>query len=279
MERNPYILIALSNWREVDRLAHENFGVQGWDSRRVVAAAECSVYELLDSIGSTLFDRETVINQTASKLRGDRGLAIKAVDESVLRRVLVEHDGGLRAVGPALMEEAVGRWFTGLRQRPASWPLLVPPEALAATLSALELEYRHGIQLNAEQRQVVRLGLIEPISLVCGGAGVGKTTALRALAECLHIAQHRACLIWRKCCRPTRRPRRSARHLRIFIEFYQRTEHQHPLNCSAYFHEVGHQEKRESRDYGSIWGRGSSTSTFPSPSLQRQLRAFSAIRR
>ena len=41
---------------------------------------------------------------------------------------------------------------------------------------------------------------------------------------------------WRKCCRPTRRPRRSARHLRIFIEFNQRTEHQHPRDCSAYFH-------------------------------------------
>jgi hypothetical protein len=56
VESNPYILIALSNWREVDRLAHKNFGIQAEDTRRMVAAAECSVYELLDSTGSTLFD-------------------------------------------------------------------------------------------------------------------------------------------------------------------------------------------------------------------------------
>jgi exodeoxyribonuclease V alpha subunit len=193
VERNPYILIALANWREVDRLAHENFGIQADDPRRAVAAAECSVYELLDSRGSTLFDRETVVEHTASKLRGERVLAITAVEEAVGQRVLIERDGGLQAVGPALMEEAVVRWFERLRQRPTSWPLLVPREVFAATLSALE--HRHGIQLNDEQREVVRLGLIEPISVVCGGAGVGKTTALRALAECLQIAQCRACFV------------------------------------------------------------------------------------
>jgi exodeoxyribonuclease V alpha subunit len=120
-------------------------------------------------------------------------LAIKAVDEAVVRRVLFQHDGGLQAVGPALMEDAVGRWFERLQQRSPSWPLLLPPESFAATITASE--HRHGIHLNAEQRQVVRLGLIEPFSLVCGGAGVGKTTALRALTECLQIAHYQACFV------------------------------------------------------------------------------------
>jgi hypothetical protein len=67
----------------------------------MVAAAECSVYELLDSTGSTLFDREMVIEHTAAKLNGV--LAIKAVNEAVVRRVLFEQDGGLQAVGPYLL--------------------------------------------------------------------------------------------------------------------------------------------------------------------------------
>ena len=193
VERNPYILIALSNWSEVDRLAEESFGVQAGDPRRLVAAAECSFYEFLDATGSTVSDRETLIERTAPKVLGERARAIEAIDEALARRVLIERSGGLQSVGPALMEEAVGACLARLRQTPASWPLLVPPEAFTATLT--RVEEQRGIRLNAEQRRVVQLGLIEPLAIVRGGAGVGKTTALRALAECLHIARRRACFV------------------------------------------------------------------------------------
>lgn len=45
----------------------------------------------------------------------------------------------------------------------------------------------HGICLNAEQKDAVHLALTSPAGIICGGAGVGKTTVLKAITEASQI--------------------------------------------------------------------------------------------
>ncbi|MBK3735255.1 AAA family ATPase [Azospirillum brasilense] len=55
----------------------------------------------------------------------------------------------------------------------------IPDVALNAFLDKFETEERYT--LTAEQREGVRMALRSPVSVLCGGAGVGKTSVLKAI--------------------------------------------------------------------------------------------------
>ena len=70
---------------------------------------------------------------------------------------------------------------------PAQQPGLFKQDAaLASTMSEFEAEA--GYALNAEQRAAIAMAFRERISIICGGAGVGKTTILRVLVKLLGTA-------------------------------------------------------------------------------------------
>jgi energy-coupling factor transporter ATP-binding protein EcfA2 len=63
---------------------------------------------------------------------------------------------------------------------------LLPVAEVMAVLS--RYEEAEGIELNAEQRHAVQLAADKAFTLITGGAGVGKTTVLKALYEVYHRA-------------------------------------------------------------------------------------------
>ncbi len=105
------------------------------------------------------------------------------------------------AVYPSLLARAEAGLAAGIRRiqerRPRS-------PFLREALLALEEEAKaSGLQLEAEQRQCLDSALREPISILTGGPGVGKTTLVLVLVRALERAGERV-----KLCAPTGRAAR-----------------------------------------------------------------------
>src|SRR5690606_27092900 len=82
---------------------------------------------------------------------------------------------GLQPLGAAAMEGVVAR-FIAKHIEPR-------PEIAEEDLPALIEDYEgsESIHLNTEQRLAVELANRHPVALITGGAGVGKTTVLKAI--------------------------------------------------------------------------------------------------
>lgn len=63
---------------------------------------------------------------------------------------------------------------------------LLPPPQVDALLS--DYEAAEGIELNLEQRKAVQVVATSAVTLITGGAGVGKTTVLKALQRAYEAA-------------------------------------------------------------------------------------------
>ena len=184
LEDNPYRLLAFTSWKVADRLARA-MGVPSEDERRLVAAADAVVYRRLQ-LAHTWDERDSFTAQLRSLLGCSVETAGKAVSLALEQRSLVEVGGGVQGLGPASMERhIVSRLHAMLagefRARQAS--MRQQPDA--AFLEGLFSGYghRHGLGLNEGQMKAVALALGLPVAIIAGGAGVGKTTVLRAILE------------------------------------------------------------------------------------------------
>src|SRR5690606_4534874 len=84
---------------------------------------------------------------------------------------------GVQPLGAMAMERKVAKAVTD--RLAATGTALMPPTEVDAVLHAYEA--KEGIELNAEQRYAVHLASEKSFMLITGGAGVGKTTILKAL--------------------------------------------------------------------------------------------------
>ncbi len=158
-------------WKSAELIASW-LGILPADERRITAGIEYAVHNATWIEGHTWLSPRDATNAARSLL----GQSYEAVSP------LIEHavEGGhLVAHGPQLYpapldraeESIVGSLFAR-RSRPG----LVN---LQRTQGMFE-----GTPLNALQLEAVLKGLTEPISLLTGGPGTGKTTALRTLVTC-----------------------------------------------------------------------------------------------
>ena len=181
LERNPYFMLAFAAWRTVDAAARLT-GVQPDDPRRMVGAVETVLYQELQA-GHTLTERQRLLPSIRKLLgNGNHETALElALEEGA---VVGDDVGGYQAVGAAALEtriaERIRRMVAGeqLRQGVLFGARTVSVQVDACIAS---LEQQQGFALNAAQRQAVELSASSPFSLLIGGAGVGKTTVLRAI--------------------------------------------------------------------------------------------------
>lgn len=183
LEEDPYRLLSFcGSWRDVDRLAKKHFGVQPDDPRRLQGAVEEACYRLFaeghtSALSSTLMDRlAAVLGPQTSTLRW-RGLVSNALSQGLSNGSYVVGHHGVQPLGALAMERQVA---DAVASR-----LVAPNQALMAAPAVERLltdyETLEGLELNPEQRQAVQVAARSAMTLITGGAGVGKTTVLKAI--------------------------------------------------------------------------------------------------
>lgn len=182
VEENPYRLMAFTDWAKVDDVAR-SMHVAVDDPRRLVAAVEAALFERLD-LKHTWTAHETLRSRLASWIPAH--LVAEAIDQAAEEGAVVRVGNGWMAAGPAAMEEFVSErcaaMMSGAADIGAQPSLLHAPMDQAAVESALvRLHAATGLALNAGQRRAVQMALEQPLALLLGGAGVGKTTVLAAI--------------------------------------------------------------------------------------------------
>ncbi len=187
IEADPSRLLSFcATWKQVDTLARQHFGVQENDARRLQGAIEEAGYRLF-SDGHTMATRPMLLERLASVLGVQtadfrwRTLIPRALSEGLTNgSYLIGTDQGIHPLGPLVMETVVAR-AVAERILPAHEAQLLSNREVNALMKAYEST--EGIILNGEQRLAIQTAAANAFALITGGAGVGKTTVLKALYQ------------------------------------------------------------------------------------------------
>lgn len=175
LEENPYDLSLLESWQAVDDAALRA-GLLPTDPRRLSAAIE-------EACARRFAQKHTAA--TLRELRSELGAILHNAPETIdaavergraTRRLIEVGDDLFQARGPHEMERFVA---SAIEERLAHAPGDFSSAQVGQALSSAEVAMGHS--LTEQQRQAVLQALSSPVSALCGGAGTGKTAALRAL--------------------------------------------------------------------------------------------------
>ncbi len=198
LEDDPYRMLAFVGWRTVDAAARR-LGVQVNDDRRLVGAVEAALADLHKE-NDTWINEDRLGSIAAHILNAPRSMGKVAIQKALRVHAVVAHAGGYQAIGPHVMEQFIAdrcaEMTTG-RFAPRQSSLVDTPTRVALDAVLDQLEAWETYTLNAEQREGVWMALSQPLSLLLGGPGVGKTTVLQAVhvgAESVGRAVHQAAL-------------------------------------------------------------------------------------
>lgn len=183
LEEDPYRLLSFcATWRQADALARTQFGVAVDDPRRLQGAIEEACYRVFAAGHTSVLSAKLmevlqgVLGEQTKTFRW-RNLIPAALSQGLSNGSFVVGPHGVQPLGAMVMErevaQAVADRLTG------TVPALLPTDDVDELL--LAYEKAEGIELNPQQWEAVHLAAAKPLVLITGGAGVGKTTVLRAL--------------------------------------------------------------------------------------------------
>jgi exodeoxyribonuclease V alpha subunit len=176
IEADPYSLALLEPWTLVDTRALR-LGLALDDPRRLLAAVE-------EAFARRYRAGHTAVTQGELKAQLFQLLGFTGAREAdaALRRAVdsgraLEHPCGLlQSRATWFMEREVERVVAERCATPLEGPGAADIDAAIATL-----EEGVGYVLSVRQREAVHMAVSTPFSILCGGAGTGKTTAVRAI--------------------------------------------------------------------------------------------------
>jgi exodeoxyribonuclease V alpha subunit len=175
IEEDPYRLISFAaDWAATDKLARDVFGIAEDDPRRLAGSVEEALYGAFDA-GHTCVTRNEV-TQRVGRLLGCSGMIDRALIEAEARGCFLRRADRVHALGPYVMEYGIAE---SIAQRAAQPEPLLNAGALATLLAGYQAE--SGITFEVSQIDALAVANANPIAVITGGAGTGKTTVLRAL--------------------------------------------------------------------------------------------------
>ncbi|WP_127752629.1 AAA family ATPase [Devosia sp. 1566] len=220
LHADPYAMMALAAFPTVDAAAAK-LGIDPNDPRRQVAAVEGVLYLRLDK-AHTWMSADDLAAGTKAILGVEEHDALRAIDLAAELGAAVKSGSGYQPAGAAMMEAYVADRIAAMA---------APPEMddlIAREVSAEEVDQfldgwtrARGLVLDEDQRDAVHLGVRSRFSLVLGGAGVGKTTVLNAVAaacETFGRVTHMAALAGRAAVRISQSTGRPAMTIAAFLK-------------------------------------------------------------
>lgn len=194
---DPYRLISFAGtWEAVDEIALNSFCIGLGDPRRLAAALEEALYRVSEKghTCSSLNDLQASIGELIKPHSAPTSALSKAllagssVGQFVCKELL-HHGPMLFTPGAWIMERRCAQFITDLAVKPAIEPQLfeVDLDEIISRFEAREREYLGApmFGLNTAQRQAIATSYSNKFSIITGGAGVGKTTVLKALYRAL----------------------------------------------------------------------------------------------
>ncbi|MET0014356.1 MAG: AAA family ATPase [Sedimenticola sp.] len=173
IDSDPYRLIAfMVSWSKVDQLALNNFGFQEDDPRRLHGAVAEVLFEAYSEDGNTALRSEPLAKSVERILGKDMAkIALKQVYS----------DGGFVMVNSDLFQSR----GACLQEKYIAQSVLTrctgQNELIELSIEkALDDWQQNNYQLTDEQLAAVLSALTNPLSVITGGAGVGKTSVLEA---------------------------------------------------------------------------------------------------
>lgn len=179
IEEDPFRLLSFAaDWATTDKLAREAFGIAEDDPRRLAGAVEEALYGAFDA-GHTCVKRSELFRRVGTLLGCHQtNLINRALDEAHARGCFLLRAERLHAVGPYVMERGIAE---SIAQRTAQAQSLLDHAEFAAVLAAYQAE--SGIVLEQSQIDALAVANANPIAVITGGAGTGKTTVLRTFFD------------------------------------------------------------------------------------------------
>lgn len=215
MEENPYRILAFSNWKTAERLA-QAIRMSRNDPKRLVGAVESILFDRLDQ-GHTAITRPELKKHLGQRLATPPETVELAIKCALDDGAIVDLNGLLAGTGTAIMERFV---MSSLENRlhVGSSQLDFLTGADARTIEDLlaDFEKREALALNSDQRRAAAMAAQPSLCILTGGAGTGKTTALKAinfLADAFGVPVIQAALAGRAARRMTEATGKIARTL------------------------------------------------------------------
>jgi len=198
LTEDPYRLISFAgNWARVDDIAREKFGVQLDDQRRLSAALEEILYRVSSS-GHTCATLSDLTRGAAKLLRPYKApneLLAKALSHGrasgqFVALPVADGDMMFYAPGTFLIERTCAVFIESLLEDSPSSQRPLFATDIDAVIRDFEFQERVHLgmpdyTLNQAQRRAVETSFGKRFSVITGGAGVGKTTVLKALYKAL----------------------------------------------------------------------------------------------
>ncbi|MCA1444084.1 AAA family ATPase [Ensifer sp. IC4062] len=175
---NPYRLLTICSWRQVDRVASD-LGIPAADARRQVAAVESVLYDRIDR-KHTWCPHAELVAQTARRLGISSAEAERAIEAAVDDMAALPIDGGYQPAGAAYMERFIESRIEDHIATVDRNDLFLDGITAQDVADFLDVFDPRG-SLTDEQREAVKMAIGHRFSLLVGGAGVGKTTALKTV--------------------------------------------------------------------------------------------------
>jgi len=180
LEEDPYRLLSFcAKWAQVDKIARDVFAVEETDPRRLQGAVEEALYRVFAD-GHTRIPIPALVSRLESVLDCPcREMVREALENGLANgSFIIGANGNVHPIGAWIMESTVARAMAARLAVASNLPLLHATH-VEAIVAAYELG--EGITLNVEQRLAIHTSAANALSLIVGGAGVGKTTVLKAL--------------------------------------------------------------------------------------------------